>query len=134
MDFSSLVSSGSLLYIIGGGVCVVLVIVLIFITMSKGGTSATSSPLSDTNGATPATTVESQSLASNEQILPSNEVLDPLPVAVNTNATTPAMDVSKGEIPPLSSWKPSQDAAPIPAEDTSSASAPLSETATVTTP
>ncbi len=116
MDFSTLFSAENFLYIIGGSICVVLFIIVVLIKVFKNG-PAESAPLV-VGSATPTPVTESQSLSKEEQILPSTEVIDAAPVVVATNAATPAIEVSKGEIPPMSSWKPSQEAAPIQSEDT----------------
>lgn len=116
MDFSTLFSAENFLYIIGGSICVVLFIIVVLIKVFKNG-PAENAPLV-VGSATPTPVTESQSLSKEEQILPSTEVIDAAPVVVATNAATPAIEVSKGEIPPMSSWKPSQEAAPIQSEDT----------------
>lgn len=115
MDFSTLFSPENTLYIIGGVICVVLVIMLVLIKVIKGGQVANVPTVSES--ASPTVTTQSQSLTEEEKILPSTEVLDIAPVSVTTNATTPAIEVSKGEIPPMSAWKPSQEAVHIQSED-----------------
>lgn len=116
MDFSTLFSAENFLYIIGGSICVVLFIIVVLIKAFKNGPAENAPQV--VGSATPTPVTESQSLSKEEQILPSTEVIDAAPVVVATNAVTPAIEVSKGEIPPMSSWKPSQEAAPIQSEDT----------------
>ncbi len=115
MDFSTLLSSGSLLYV-GLGVAVLLVIILaVFLFRGKPATPAP-------EGGAPAavtTSTETQAISQPTETLPSTEVVNQMPV-VEQAATQPA-EVPKGEVPPLSSWKPSQEAAVIPANDDSTA-------------
>lgn len=114
MDFSTLLSSGPLLYV-GVGVIVLLIIVLLYKLFSSKTESAPS-PAITTQAAAVSVATETQTVAQPAETLPSTEVINQMPVA-EPAATLPVVETPKAEVPPLSSWKPSQEAAPIPAKD-----------------
>lgn len=112
MDFSTLLSSESLLYI-GLGVIVLLIIVLATFFF-KGKPAVIPTPVAASTNV--AATTTTQAVTQPAEVLPSTEVVNQMP-AVEQAQTLPATEAPKGELPPLSSWKPSQEAAPIPAND-----------------
>lgn len=113
MDFSTLLSSGSLLYV-GIGATVVLIVILT--TSLFRGRSSASAPAVATSAAVSGAS-ESQAVAEPTESLPSTEVVNQMPAV--EQASTQPVQMPKGEVPPLSSWKPSQEAAPIPSNDDS---------------
>jgi hypothetical protein len=116
MDFSTLLSSESLLYV-GLGVIVLLVIVLASF-LFKGKPAAAPTPV--TASINVAATTATQAVTQQAEVLPSTEVVNQMPV-VEQAQTLPTNEAPKAAVPPLSSWKPSQEAAPLPANDDSSA-------------
>ncbi|MBP6888448.1 MAG: hypothetical protein KBC21_01975 [Candidatus Pacebacteria bacterium] len=115
MDLSFLLLSGTSLYIVGAVVCVVVVLLLVvFGKKSEQGSTSVASPVATT----PSVTTESQSLAQEESILPSTTMAETSPLVIETlSSITPPIAVNKGEIPPLSSWKPSETVVPIKSEE-----------------
>lgn len=125
MDFSTLLSSGSLLYV-GLGVVVLLIIVLLY-KLFFGKKESAAAPSLATQSAAASVTTETQAVTQSAEVLPSTEVINQMPV-VETTPTLPVAEAPKAEVPPLSSWKPSQEAAPIPAkDDVVAVGAPVSE-------
>lgn len=113
MDLSTLLSSESLLYV-GLGVVALLIAILSYF-LFKTKPSAEGAPVAVTVAASVAT--ESQAVTQPTESLPSTEVLNQTPTV--EQAAAAKVEVLKGEVPPLSSWKPSQEAAVIPASDDS---------------
>lgn len=115
MDFSTLFSSGNSLYIIGG---VVLVIVLIEVVVIFSKKSPVNQALSAAVApATPSVGTETQAVAKEESILPSTAIAETSPAIMEQNTAAVSLEPVKAAIPPLSSWKPSEVAAPIKVED-----------------
>ncbi len=117
MNFSTLLSSEALLYV-GLGVIFLLVIVLSSF-LFKGKSVAVPTSVATSTNLTATTTT--QAVTQPVEVLPSTEVINQTPVA-GPDVTLPVADTPKAVVPPLSSWKPSQEAAPIPANDDTTAS------------
>ncbi len=122
MDFSTLLPSGSLLYV-GIGAVILLVILAAFLFKGKSVVAQTQASTDVT------TTTESQAVTQPLETLPSTDLAQQMPV-VESSASLPVAETQKATVPPLSSWKPSQEAAPLPAsDDSSAASVPLDDSA-----
>jgi hypothetical protein len=116
MNFSSLLSSWSLLYAVGGGVCVVFIIVFILVKILNPKQSSQVQTFNLAEVAV-STALPSQALTKEGSILPSTNVMDIAPVVIANNAASASVEINKGEIPPLSSWKPNQEAVSFKSED-----------------
>lgn len=115
MDFSTLFSSGNTLYIIGAVVIVILVIELFVILSKKSpvnqAITATTIPVA------PSATTETQAVTKEESVLPSTTIAETSPAVMDQNTSAVIAEPAKAVIPPLSSWKPSEVAAPIKVEE-----------------
>lgn len=113
MDFSILLSPGSLLYV-GIGAAILLIIIFTAFLFKEKSSEATESTIAVSSNVSVA--VGTQAVTQSTEALPSTEVVNQTPV-IEPVATLPVSEASKTEVPPLSSWKPSQEAAPIPVKD-----------------
>ncbi len=113
MDLSTLLSSESLLYVVLGVVALLVAILSYFLFKTKPSVEV--APVAVTAVASAVTVA--QAVTQPTESLPSTEVVNQMPTV--EHATVSKVEVPKGEVPPLSSWKPSQEAAVIPASDDS---------------
>lgn len=123
MDFL-LLTSTELSLLIGAVIVIILIIIAVVVLLLGGKKEAVSGEATSLNSPTE---VQSHMPTGSVQTIPSTEKADILPSTESVNIL-PTNEMTNGAVPPISSWKPSEHAAPLPVQNDIEEPAPLSDT------